>query len=374
MTITTPPPPWALLAELTHACPLHCGYCSNPLELQRRSTELTTEHWADVFGQAADMGVLHTHLSGGEPLLRDDIVDLTREAVTAGLYTQLVTSGEGLSADRLDALTAAGLHSVQLSVQHADPVLSDTIAGRTSFRNKREAAHLVKRRGLPLGLNVVLHRHNLDALDDILRLALDWEADRIELANTQFYGWGLLNRSALMPTHAQLAHASATVTRWRDRRDTTLDITWVEPDHFTGTPKPCMGGWGAVSLTVTPDGTVLPCPAASSIPDLDPPTVREHPLRWIWERSPAFNRYRGTDWMPAPCRTCDRKNEDFGGCRCQAYALTGDASRTDPACRLAPDHSIVTSLAHAAAEPDALVPRRHTRRRAGPQRVVGRDR
>ncbi|MCQ4209426.1 pyrroloquinoline quinone biosynthesis protein PqqE [Streptomyces longispororuber] len=360
--MTTPAPPWALLAELTHACPLHCGYCSNPLELTRRSTELSTQRWAEVFRQAAAMGVLHTHLSGGEPLLREDLDALTRAAVDAGLYTQLVTSGVGLSTSRLDDLVDAGLHSVQLSVQHADPPLSDTIAGRASFRNKEAAAQLVKQRRLPLGINVVLHRHNLDALDDLLQLAVAWQADRIELANTQFYGWGLLNRAALMPSHEQLADAAATVARWRQRTDIELDITWVEPDYFTGVPKPCMGGWGAVSLTVTPDGTVLPCPAAASVPGLDAPNVLEHPLPWIWNESPAFNRYRGTDWMPSPCRDCAHKNEDFGGCRCQAFALTGDASRTDPACSLAPDHDVITSLASADSASAEVVRRRPTRR------------
>lgn len=360
--MTTPAQPWALLAELTHACPLHCGYCSNPLELKRRSTELSTEQWAAVFRQAAGMGVLHTHLSGGEPLLRNDLEALTRAAVDAGLYTQLVTSGVGLTAERLDDLIDAGLHSVQLSVQHADPLLNDTIAGRASFESKQTAARLIKRRELPLGLNIVLHRHNLDAIEQLLQLGVTWNADRIELANTQFYGWGLLNRTALMPTRSQLAHARRTIGLWRERADARMEITWVEPDYFTGTPKPCMGGWGAVSLTVAPDGTVLPCPAAASIPDLDAPNVREHELSWIWEESPAFTRYRGTAWMPSPCRTCARKNEDFGGCRCQAFALTGDAARTDPACSLSPDHTLITTLTTSPADSGALIPRRPTRR------------
>ncbi|WP_078890476.1 pyrroloquinoline quinone biosynthesis protein PqqE [Streptomyces maremycinicus] len=359
--MTTPAPPWALLSELTHACPLHCGYCSNPLELTRRSQELSSAQWADVFRQAAGLGVLHTHLSGGEPLLRRDLPDITRAATDAGLYTQLVTSGDGLTAERLDTLVAAGLNSVQLSVQHADPGRSDAIAGRRSFDAKRAAARLVKERGLPLGINVVLHRHNLDAVDDLVQLAVDWRADRIELANTQFYGWGLLNRAALMPTRTQLAGAVEAVDRRRSRLDGTLDITWVVPDYFSGRPKPCMGGWGAVSLTVTPDGTVLPCPAAATLPGLDPPKVTDRPLRWIWEESPAFNAYRGTDWMPAPCRTCERRTEDFGGCRCQAHALTGDATRTDPACSLSPDHAALVALTRPDTSPP-LVPRRPTAR------------
>ncbi|MET9892298.1 pyrroloquinoline quinone biosynthesis protein PqqE [Streptomyces sp. NPDC006465] len=366
--MTTPPPPWALLAELTHACPLQCGYCSNPTELTRRSRELSTADWVGVFRQAAELGVLHTHLSGGEPLLRRDLEEITRAAVDAGLYTQLVTSGVGLSEERVDALVNAGLHSVQLSVQHADPARSDEIAGRRSFGAKRDAARRVRERGLPLGLNVVLHRHNLDAVAGLIELAVAWDAERIELANTQFYGWGLLNRAALMPTRDQLARAVSEVESLRTRPGSGLDITWVVPDYFSGTPKPCMGGWGSVSLTVTPDGTTLPCPAAAALPKLAPPSVLDRPLRWIWEESPAFNRYRGTDWMPSPCRACDRRTEDFGGCRCQAYALTGDSARTDPACALSPDHPTLLALTEPGAEPVRLVPRRPTSLSRGPRR------
>jgi pyrroloquinoline quinone biosynthesis protein E len=368
--LTAPAPPWALLSELTHACPLHCGYCSNPLELTRRSRELTTAQWADVFRQAAGLGVLHTHLSGGEPLLRRDLAEITRAAVAAGLYTQLVTSGVGLTAARLDALADAGLHSVQLSVQHADPARSDEIAGHRSFAAKDAAARLVKERGLPLGVNAVLHRHNLDAVDGLIDLAVRWRADRVELANTQFYGWGLLNRAALMPTREQLAAASETVDRRREQLDGAMEITWVVPDYFSGTPKPCMGGWGAVSLTVAPDGTTLPCPAAASLPGLGAPNVKDRSLRWIWEESPAFNAYRGTDWMPSPCRTCDRRTEDFGGCRCQAHALTGDASRTDPACTLSPDHAILTDLTRSAPV-QGIVPRHPRRPSAATSRATG---
>ncbi|MFF0013096.1 pyrroloquinoline quinone biosynthesis protein PqqE [Streptomyces sp. NPDC005374] len=356
--MTAPPPPWALLAELTHACPLHCGYCSNPLELTRRSRELTASQWEDVFRQAADLGVLHTHLSGGEPLLRNDLEAITRAAVRAGLHTQLVTSGTGLAEQRLDALVQEGLHSVQLSVQHADPDRSDELAGSRAFAAKRTAAGLVKERELPLGVNVVLHRHNLDAIDGLMELALSWQADRIELANTQFYGWGLLNRAALLPTREQLAVAEAAVERWRTRLNGRMEIVWVIPDYFSGTPKPCMGGWGAVSLTVTPDGTTLPCPAAAALPDLDPPSVLHRPLRWIWEESQAFNLYRGTAWMPSPCRACERRTDDFGGCRCQAFALTGDASNTDPACSLSPHHADLTALTTVPERRSAIVPRR----------------
>ncbi|MDQ0793328.1 pyrroloquinoline quinone biosynthesis protein PqqE [Streptomyces sp. B1I3] len=359
--MSTIAPPWGLLAELTHACPLHCGYCSNPLELTRRSRELTAEHWVDVFRQAADLGVLQTHLSGGEPLLRKDLEAIVTGAEEAGVYTQLVTSGSGLTEDRLRSLTGAGLRSVQLSVQHADPEASDRIAGSRAFAAKETAAALVTEAGLPLGVNAVLHRHNLDAVDGLVELALRWGADRIELANTQFYGWGLLNREALMPGRDQLARAVDSVNRWRERLEGSLEIVWVAPDYFDGVAKPCMGGWGAVSLTVAPDGTALPCPAAATLPGLEPVNVKDHPLRWIWEESRAFNLYRGTDWMPSPCRTCERRTQDFGGCRCQAFALTGDATRTDPACSLSPDHTALTALTHS--DPGKLtdvIPRRPT--------------
>ncbi|MGA5583432.1 pyrroloquinoline quinone biosynthesis protein PqqE [Streptomyces thermodiastaticus] len=357
-----PPPPWALLAELTHACPLHCPYCSNPLDLARRCGELTTEEWADVLRQAGELGVVHTHLSGGEPLLRPDLERIVAAAEDAGIYTQLVTSGTGLDEARLAALTEAGLRSVQLSVQHADPRAGDRIAGRDgSFAAKEHAARLVRRAGLPLGLNVVLHRGNLDAVDALVDLAVDWGADRVELANTQYYGWGLLNRAALLPTRDQLARARETVERRREQLAGRMDLVWVVPDYFDGVAKPCMGGWGAVSLTVAPDGTVLPCPAAASIPGLDPPCARDRSLAWIWRHSPAFNRFRGTDWMTGPCRSCPRREEDFGGCRCQAFALTGDAARTDPACALSPDHHLVREQTEA----DRPAPPPYVHRRPG---------
>ncbi|MEV6649394.1 pyrroloquinoline quinone biosynthesis protein PqqE [Streptomyces sp. NPDC051219] len=366
-----PARPWALLAELTHACPLQCPYCSNPLELTRRSRELTTEQWTDLMRQAGEFGVVHTHLSGGEPLLRPDLEQIVSAAEAAGIYTQLVTSGTGLDEARLTALADAGLRSVQLSVQHADARASDRIAGRPSFSAKERAAALVRGMGLPLGLNVVLHRENLDAIDAIVELGLSWGVDRIELANTQFYGWGLLNRAALLPGRDQLARAREAVERWRERlAPGRPELVWVVPDYFDGVAKPCMGGWGAVSLTVAPDGTVLPCPAAASVPDLAPPNIRDRPLSWIWDHSRAFNRYRGTDWMADPCRSCSRREEDFGGCRCQAYALTGDAGRTDPACGLSPDHGLLRATAGGTA--DAAQPPPYVYRRPGALREVAR--
>ncbi|GLF98309.1 pyrroloquinoline quinone biosynthesis protein PqqE [Streptomyces yaizuensis] len=366
-------PPWALLAELSHGCPLRCAYCSNPVELISRSDELTTSQWADVFRQAAGLGVVQSHLSGGEPLLRRDLTAIVAAADACGIHTQLVTSGVGLGERRLAALTAAGLRSVQLSVQHADPAASEHIAGVRSFAAKERAARLVTAAGLPLGLNVVLHRANLDALDAIVELGIAWGAERIELANTQFYGWALRNRDALLPSREQVAAARARLAAWRTRLAGRPELLWVVPDYVDGTAKPCMGGWGALSLTVAPDGRVHPCPAAVALPGLEAPNVRDHPLEWIWYRSPAFNRYRGEAWMPEPCRGCELRGRDFGGCRCQAHALTGDAARTDPACSRSPDHHLVRALVdrasaarpHRPVEAPATVPE-YTYRQEGP--------
>ncbi|MFI0418319.1 pyrroloquinoline quinone biosynthesis protein PqqE [Spongiactinospora sp. 9N601] len=338
-------PPWAMLAELTHSCPLHCSYCSNPVELIARDRELNTEQWVRVMEDAAAIGVVHAHLSGGEPLLRPDLTAIVAAAARAGVYTQLVTSGAGLTPARLAELAAAGLHSVQLSVQDATAAASDRIAGGRWFAAKERAAALVREADLPLGLNVVLHRHNLDTVGEIIELGASWGAERVELANTQFYGWALRNRDRLLPSRDQLRRAEETVRAWRERLAGRMELIWVVPDYFDGVAKPCMGGWGAISLTVAPDGRVLPCPGAYVLPGLAFPDVREHSLRWIWEESAAFNAYRGTAWMSGPCAGCARRDTDFGGCRCQAYALTGDAGRTDPACSLSPDHHLIQAIA-----------------------------
>lgn len=342
--MTTAPAPWALLAEVTHACPLHCPYCSNPLELVRRGAELAAADWARVFAEAAGLGVVQSHVSGGEPLLRPDLAEIVAAARRAGVYTQLVTSGVGLTPARLDALLAAGLDSVQLSLQDARRPGSDLIAGRPAYADKERAARAIRDAGVPFGLNVVLHRRNLSAVREIIEVGARWGADRVELANVQFHGWALRNRAALLPDRDQLDRAKAEVAAWRAARDRP-ELVWVMPDHHEGVPKPCMGGWGARSITVGPDGTALPCPAAYAIPDLDPPNVRDRSLAWIWAESPAFGAYRGTDWMTGPCRDCPRRGVDFGGCRCQAHALTGDAARTDPACALSPDHRLVREAA-----------------------------
>jgi pyrroloquinoline quinone biosynthesis protein E len=353
--------PFGLLAELTHACPLHCPYCSNPLELTARREELGTGEWQRVLTEARGLGVLQLHLSGGEPLLRRDLAAVVRTAAGLGLYTNLITSGLGLTPRRAEELRAAGLEHVQISVQADEAAASDRLAGTPSFDRKLAAARLVKHLGWPLTLNVVLHRHNLDRVDRILALAEELGADRVELANTQYYGWALRNRSALLPSREQVERAERVVRAARDRLRGRMVVVYVLPDYFGRFPKPCMGGWGRRQLTVTPAGDVLPCPTAHELP-LPRVNVREHPLAWIWEQSPAFRRFRGTDWMPDPCRGCERREVDFGGCRCQAFALTGDAARTDPVCHLAPDHGLVAAAVRAAdAGPTAadvpLVPR-----------------
>jgi pyrroloquinoline quinone biosynthesis protein E len=361
--------PFGMLAELTYACPLHCPYCSNPLSLGGYREELTTREWQRVLAEAAGLGVLELHLSGGEPLARRDIAEITRSASELGLYTNLITSALGLSPRRAGELRAAGLDHVQISIQADEPALSDRIAGTPSFGRKVSAARLVKRLGWPLTLNVVLHRHNIGRIGRILGMAEDLGADRIELANTQYYGWAWRNRDGLLPGRAQLERAEAVVRAARERLKGRMEIIYVVPDYYSRYPKPCMGGWGRRQLTVAPNGDVLPCPTAHALP-LPRASVREHSLAWIWERSPLFSRFRGTDWMPEPCRSCSRREIDFGGCRCQAFLLTGDAARTDPVCHLSPDHELVTRAVRAASgdRPPGgavLVPRPHPGRPGG---------
>lgn len=355
--------PFGLLAELTYACPLHCPYCSNPLGLADYRDELTTAQWQRVLAEASELGVLQLHLSGGEPLQRRDIVEIVHTASELGLYTNLITSALGLSSRRAEQLRTAGLDHVQISIQADEPALSDRIAGTPSFERKITAARLVKELGWPLTVNVVLHRHNIDRVAPILDMAEELGADRIELANTQYYGWAWRNRDALLPSRGQLERAEAAVHAAHERLKGRMEIIYVLPDYYSQYPKPCMGGWGRRQLTVVPNGDALPCPTAHELP-LPRASVREHSLAWIWEQSPLFQRFRGTDWMPEPCRSCDRREVDFGGCRCQAFQLTGDAARTDPVCRLSPDHGLVAGAVQAANEETrpleaALTPRPH---------------
>jgi pyrroloquinoline quinone biosynthesis protein E len=355
--------PFGLLAELTYRCPLACAYCSNPVDLASYGDELTTAEWQRVFADAQELGVLQLHLSGGEPLLRRDLAELARTACDLGMYTNLVTSAIGLSRRRAEELRAAGLDHVQVSVQADEPTMSDDIAGIPSFERKVEACRLVKELGWPLTVNVVLHRQNIDRIGAILLLAEQLGADRIELANTQYYGWAWRNRDALLPSREQLERAEPIVSAARRRLAGRMDVIYVLPDYYSRYPKPCMGGWAKRQLTVAPNGDVLPCPAAQVIP-LPRANVRAESLARIWTESPLFESFRGTDWMPEPCRSCDRREIDFGGCRCQAFLLTGDATRTDPVCHLSPDHGIVADAVQAAnAEPRpvdvTLIPRPH---------------
>jgi PqqA peptide cyclase len=338
--------PIGLLAELTHRCPLGCPYCSNPLALDDRTQELEAPTWARVFQQAAELGVLQIHLSGGEPASRRDLVEITRAAHDAGLYTNLITSGIGLDAARLRALKEVGLDHVQLSIQDADPATADRIAGYPSaHRRKRAFAGAVNELGLPLTINAVIHRANIGRIAAIIEMAVAYGAQRVEVAHTQYYGWALRNRNTLMPTRAQVDRAMHDVAALRPRYADRLTIDLVIPDYYARRPKPCVGGWGQRSLNVTPSGLVLPCHAAQTIPDLEFWSVRNHPLGEIWEDSPAFNAFRGTAWMPEPCRSCEFRERDFGGCRCQALAITGDATATDPSCEFSPYHDLMRELA-----------------------------
>jgi len=338
--------PLGLLAELTHRCPLGCPYCSNPLALEPRDGELDAATWFRVFKEAVGLGVMHVHLSGGEPGARRDLVDIAANAREAGLYTNLITSGVGITTRTMRDLWEAGLDHVQVSIQDADAVSSDRIAGyRGAFQRKHALAAEAVRLGLPLTVNLVVHRANIGRISDMVDLALKLKASRIEIAHVQYYGWALKNRSALMPTAEQVSRAVAEVEELRRKHHGQIVIDAVVPDYHARLPKPCVGGWGRRSLNVTPSGRVLPCHAAESIPDLEFWNVRDHSLADIWASSPAFNAFRGTDYLPEPCASCERREIDFGGCRCQAFLLTGDARATDPVCHKSPHHLQVTELA-----------------------------
>ena len=338
--------PLGLLAELTHRCPLGCPYCSNPLALDTREDELDTATWARVLAEAAALGVLQVHLSGGEPAARRDLVDITAAAHAAGLYTNLITSAVGITDKTLGALADAGLDHVQISIQDSQASSADHIAGYDgAFARKRALASEVVRLKLPLTVNAVMHRANIDRVEDMVELALSLGASRVEIAHVQYYGWGLKNRATLMPTRTQVERAAATVEELRTRHHGRIVIDAVVPDYHARYPKPCVGGWGRRSLNVTPAGKVLPCHAAESISGLAFWNVREHSLADIWASSPAFNAFRGTAWMKEPCASCARREQDFGGCRCQAFALTGDAAAADPVCHLSPNHGKIVELA-----------------------------
>jgi len=340
------PRPYALLAEVTYRCPLHCPYCSNPTQT-RNNQELTTNEWTRVIREAATLGVLQIGFSGGEPLARRDLSDLVRAAREANLYTNLITSGISLDEDRVRALRDAGLDSVQLSFQSDNRDLADEIAGTRSHKRKLNAAAEIRAAEIPLSLNFVIHRRNIDRLPEMIELAESLEAERVELANVQFYGWAFLNRAALLPTREQVVRAREIATAAKARLAGKMDIFYVLPDYYEARPKPCLSGWGQRYLTVNPIGEVLPCPTASSaIPTLSFENVRTRALDWIWRESESFNRFRGTEWMPDPCRSCPQKEIDFGGCRCQAALLTGNAASTDPVCTLSANRGLVDAVLH----------------------------
>jgi PqqA peptide cyclase len=335
------PNPLALIAEITHRCPLHCVYCSNPLELTSRAEELATADWLRVFSEAAALGVLHLHLTGGEPLARPDLAELIAGARGLRLYTNLITSGIGLSRERLAQIVEAGLDHIQLSFQDSGEGHANWIAGARAHAHKLELAAWILEHRIAFTTNLVVHRQNIDHLEEMIAALEALRPDRMEIAHAQYYGWALQNRSALLPTRAQLDRAVAVVAAAEERMRGKVRIDMVVPDYHARFPKACMGGWGRQLLLIDPAGRALPCHAAGVIPGLRFDNVREQGIDWIWKNSEAFQKFRGEEWMPEPCRSCDRRKEDFGGCRCQAFLLTGDAAATDPVCELAPLHQLI---------------------------------
>ena len=332
-----PKPLW-LLAELTYSCPLQCPYCSNPVDIAKYKQELTTDEWIRVFREARAMGAAQLGLSGGEPLVRQDLEILIAEARKLGFYTNLITSGVGMDEDRIKAFKKAGLDHIQVSFQASDEELNNFIAGTDAFEHKLEMARLVKKYDYPMVLCFVLHRQNQEQVAQILDLAAALEADYVELAATQYYGWAMLNRDALMPTREQVKKAEAVAHEYQKKMQGKMKIYYVVPDYYENRPKACMNGWGSVFLTISPDGTAVPCHAASTLPGLTFPNVKDHSIEYIWNDSEDFNKFRGYGWMKEPCKTCPEREKDFGGCRCQAYMLTGDARNADPVCSKSPHH------------------------------------
>lgn len=347
---TVTPPLW-LLAELTYRCPLHCVFCYNPVDYASHGKELDTQQWIDVLRQARELGAAQLGFSGGEPLQRKDLETLIAEGHRLGYYTNLITSGVGLTEERIARMKDAGLDHIQLSFQDSTREMNDFLSNTKTFDLKSRVAQLIKRYEYPMVLNVVLHRHNLDHVGRIIEMAADMKVEFLELANTQYYGWGLVNREQLLPTREQLQQAEATVNAYRERLGNAMRILFVVPDYFEDRPKACMNGWGSVFLGIAPDGTALPCHAARSLPGLEFPSVTEQSLHDIWYLSDAFSRYRGDDWMTEPCRSCPEKHKDFGGCRCQAYALTGDATNADPVCGKSAHHGLVQKVVEQAQRP-----------------------
>jgi pyrroloquinoline quinone biosynthesis protein E len=346
------PPPLGLIAELTHRCPLQCPYCSNPLELERAATELDTAGWKSVLDQAADIGVLQVHFTGGEPVARRDLPELVAHATARGLYTNIITSGVTLDDRVMAALKQAGIDHIQLSFQDVLEAENDFLGGSPgAFAKKKAAAARIQGAGLPLTLNFVIHRANAGRVPEMIAMAEALGADRTEIAHVQYYGWGLVNRAALLPSLAQLHAATDAVEAARERLSGSMVIDYVVPDYHAARPKACMGGWARRFINISPSGKAMPCHAAETLPGFTFPSVRDTSLTDIWHHSDAFLRFRGTDWMREPCRSCDRREIDWGGCRCQAFALLGDLTATDPACELSPDHGVMQAAVAESEQP-----------------------
>jgi pyrroloquinoline quinone biosynthesis protein E len=369
-----PGPPLWLLLELTYRCPLQCAFCYNPLDFARNATELATDEWLRVLREARALGAVQLGLSGGEPLGRPDLETIVGAARELGFYTNLITSGVGLNEPRIEALKAAGLDHIQLSFQDSSKQMNDFLSSTRTFDLKSKVAALIKKYDFPMVLNVVLHRLNIDHVEEILRMAASLGAEYVELANTQFYGWAWQNREQLLPSRAQVELAEQRTQRFREAIGSRMKIYFVVPDYFERRPKACMNGLGSIFLTIAPDGTALPCHAARMLPGLDLPNVRSASLEHIWFDSPGFNRYRGDSWMREPCRSCPEKARDFGGCRCQAYLLTGDAANADPVCDLSPHHALVTqAVARADRPPPAAAAPGDLAATAGPRPLLFRN-
>ncbi len=340
-------PLWLCL-ELTYRCPLQCPWCNNPLDFDTYKNELSTDDWVRVLREGREMGALQVGFTGGEPMMRKDIVEITAEASKLGYYTNLVTGGVGLTKEKLKALKEAGLNQIQLSIQSCDPVMTNKLVGAEAHDDKIQTAHDIKDLGFPLSLNVPVCRESIDQTKEILDMCEEVKADYLEYVQIQYYNWALLNRDELLPSREQVIWAEELINEARERLGKKMTIYFVVPDYHDKFPKACMNGWGAIHLTIAPDGTAMPCQEARIIKEIDFPSVRDHDLSWIWHESPAFKLYRGDDWMKEPCRSCDNKEQDVGGCRCQAYMLTGDATNTDPVCYKSPHHHLIEEAITAA--------------------------